>query len=453
MPLVPRATPEPAGAQIATPVGTAAAATRFGALAKLSRASPGRVTLAVQLLQSGTAFVVAAVLISALGSAQFGIFVLGQAAVLFVQGVAESAFIVPATVRLARHDAEGADRLMQRILPTMAGLLLIAMASVAAVMPFVMPAFGVPRDEAGAATWAIGAAAGLVVARELCRLRLVVTRRFATLLRIEFASNGLMLGVLLAWLYAGTPGAHRPFMALLLTSLAGVMPALLLLRGWRAKPGIRRHWVGKALVRRGGWSFVGSQLTWLQSQSYAYFVAALVSPAALGAVAAVRLLFAPLQTLITGWSRGLLIDLSAQAHERIGNLTRTLRRATLRIVLLNAGWVAVVVVMEPWLQRWLKGKGYDFDLWLIVAWSMVFLANGLRTLVTQALRAMQCYRELTLQGAVGAALSVVLIPTGIFAMGGVGALAGLAVVEASAGLLGVRSVVRAVRAAARGNRS
>jgi O-antigen/teichoic acid export membrane protein len=117
-------------------------------------------------------------------------------------------------------------------------------------------------------------------------------------------------------------------------------------------------------------------------------------------------------------------------------MVRLLRALTIASVV----WLVVSLAFRPVLTAWLEGKGYSFDILLFVGWALAYLCSGGRTVVTQVLRSAGRYRLLTLQGLLGASLSLVLIPIGIALFGAAGAVLALAAVEATAMALGMRAV-------------
>jgi O-antigen/teichoic acid export membrane protein len=183
---------------------------------------------------------------------------------------------------------------------------------------------------------------------------------------------------------------------------------------------------------RGRWSFAAAQASWVQSQAYIYITTAMLNLEALAALAAARMLVAPLATALAAWAKAALPRLAeSAAHTRLAAAWRS-SAAFLGLVAL---WeTALLLAGDLVAERLFLGK-YPQIAELTLLWAIVMAANGFRTIMMTALRAGGHFTALTRASTAGAIATVMLCPLGVLVLAGKGALLALAAVEFAIGLL------------------
>jgi O-antigen/teichoic acid export membrane protein len=200
--------------------------------------------------------------------------------------------------------------------------------------------------------------------------------------------------------------------------------------------------------KRGRLSLFVSLISWVQSQGYIYICSALLGIEVLARVAAARLLFAPLATVLAAWAKGATTRNAELYRQReFAALTRHLVRATIGFALLTLGWCGLILFLQGLLLDVVfKGK-YNGMTALIIAWGLTSVVNAWGTIWRLSLRVAANYLSLTRVAMVGAGTSVLIALAAMQWYGEIGAVIGLAAGEAVMALIAVtvfrRSVVRA----------
>lgn len=184
-------------------------------------------------------------------------------------------------------------------------------------------------------------------------------------------------------------------------------------------------------------------VTWVQSQSFAYFLVLFVNIGSVADANAARLLLAPLMLLNTGLNNIFLPQLVRMRSENRYAETETLAH---RFMWVLAGtfmaYTVLVLLAQESLIRWVLGETYSGIQPLIVAWAMVNLLTALRSNSSIWLQAFKEFRAITLANT-GSALVVVSITWPlIYHYGTLGSIAALGVGEVILALLLRRGFAR-----------
>lgn len=391
------------------------------------------VSLAIQILQSVTSMSVSFILMPALGPDGFGALMLALAIQLFLLGIVDSGMLTPLNVKSAHKDANDKVNYFHLHLPhalTASAVLAFTGYAIAQLLAWTLN-FGEGNVQLLIAAMAFGSFS--LCAREYLRHTLLVDRRFKRLFVLEFTVS-LAMVLAIALLSRAFPGSITAGNAVLAIALVNGLYLIATAFAWPANDKNVDASTGfLRLLRQGTKSLASAKITWLQSQTYVYFVNAMVSAAALGLVSAARMLFSPLQTIFAGLSRGLLPDMASHfANGRIIELRRILRKCYLWSITLGLAWTGGGVALFPHLFHLFAASEFTPDSVMTASWGAVFLASGLRSIGTLGLKAAGRFDLLVTQGILGAAIAITAVPALIFQYGAIGALWGLLAAESLA---------------------
>jgi len=273
------------------------------------------------------------------------------------------------------------------------------------------------------------------IAWDLQRAQAFALDRLDRLLAVDLTYvAGIAIGCVILW----TAGSLSASAALICVGIAGicawiaVAPAAASIetKVSRLRRSLAYWWA------RGRWSLASSQITWLQSQGYIYLVSALLGLEALAKVSAVRLLFAPLATLLAAWTKSALPRLSQRAAAGRGSEIRgLLERSSVLLLGTLVLWACAVVTLSGSVaQRLFGGKYADIPV-LSLCWGLAFAASFLRGIWQTGLRAFGGFAVASRIAAVAFIVSASATCVGALAFRENGAVLGLAVAELTAGVL------------------
>lgn len=333
--------------------------------------------IAVQILTSGSNFIIGLLLIRRTSDVEYGLYVLITTAVLLSTTV-QTAFIQPPMIiRLTRADAAaranlvgGLYRDQNRLVPFMAIPI--------AILAIVLRLIGQLNVEIVMVLIAGTAAIASALRREFFRMVLFSYRLPNLVLKADSVYCLLLVsGAALATL---TP--YPAAVAALTMALSNVVGRVFLSRAlWRYEPWNRDASTGmfREIFRQGSFSAFGAASHWLFNQGYTYLVAATLNVASVAALAATRLPLAPVALLSNGIGSFMQPTVSTWTHHHPA--TTVLRRLTLFALLLSGAVCSYLIVM--WLARdWifvkvLKKSFAERDA-LLLTWSAVALVTIFR---------------------------------------------------------------------------
>ncbi len=365
---------------------------------------------------------------------EYGLYVLGFSIAMFLVGIQDGLISVPVMVRAGAFGGGARERFLRwnrralyLCVSLIAFVLIVAgLPTVAAIGWEVSPGFLV-SVVAAAAAW---------IAWDFQRGEALALRRAGGLLRVDLTYLTVVAVGASALAAASRLSATAMLSTVACAAAGAAASGLVLARGrvlgrlLTARRALRLWW------QRGRYSLLTGLVSWVQSQGYIYLCAGLLGLESLARVAAARLLFAPLATLLTAWSKATATGAAEQWREgRQPALLRTLLRSTAGFAALVALWCTVILAVQGFvLDDVFKGKYLDMTA-LVLAWGFAFLANAGRTVWQLGLRASGSFGQLARLAAMGAVVSLGVTFFGIHLLGEVGAIAGFAAAEALVGLL------------------
>lgn len=414
----------------------------FRRVSSLPSLSPSRATLIAQLVQSASGLGCTAIVLALCTSEQFGAFALVQAAALLILGIVDSAFLVPLLVRCAGQDADRNLRAARHF----DGTVLVGSLAVCFLVAYgfwlVLPwLIADPAHHGGLATavgvWGLG-----LVARDWLRQRQLVAHRYHGLVVLSALSSlSSIVAVVLMAIVWREDSVSVAALALSCAFLGLVPMGVLVSNSTLRLAPVSLRW--RDLGRTPLWSFAAAQITWVQSQTYLFLVSGILGTAAAGAVAAARIAFVPMQTVVSGLSSGWLAELARARGASQVVASKQLLRRTLPVLALAFGvWAGLVMAaMHVWREP-ISMRGFDIAASLTLMWAVACMCACGRAIVAQTHRARGGFRYLAAQGAAGALLSVVAVSGGAVLAGPSGAIAGLALAELATLVWGIATLYR-----------
>lgn len=374
---------------------------------------------------------------------EYGLYVLGFSIALFFVAIQEGLVAVPLMVRAG--GSVGTQRMRnlrshrRSLHSVVLGAVIVGLAGYG-LLHSLFPATADPAFAAAVACFGAG-----YIAWDFQRVEAIANKRPVHLLLIDCT----YIFVILIWLVLLVmSGAVTGAGVLGSMACAGVLAALV---GMRGSPALEFRLRRIGLRVRGWWvrgrvSLAAGMVTWVQSQGYIYLCSALLGLATLAQVAAARLLFAPIATLLTGWVKA--TTTSAAENFRRGEyqaLRRRLRLSAMAFGILCLGWGALMIALEDLVRTTLfKGKFESLGP-LIMAWAVAFMANCMRTLWQLNLRALARFDSLLKIACLGALLSTSSAVLAMQWLGGLGAVLGFALGEATVAVIASRVLAVALR--------
>lgn len=368
-------------------------------------------------------FLVGIWLIRTTGKSQYGLYLAGNSAYLYVVGVQNALITTQMTVLAPlKRDGErdsfcGALLKGQRLLFTLP-------LSLVAAGAFILAAAGWRTSDALLLAGTVAAISLGILSKEFYRSYFFQIHSPQLVLAID-----LLFGVL--WL-AGMAGGrglfpeHLHLLALAASGLASLLAALAAARIARlpAPDGVTPAATALGDAWRGGrWALAGMTVTWLQDQSYIYLVGMLAGVTASAEAGAARLLLVP-ATLIQVGAFRVLMPRWAQLrkHGRDDLLQKMVRRTALLAsasIMLYA--ILICTVRESALAA-LFPKAYGNIGFLVVLWGVLCALQGARSSYSAGLQVMQRFRTITLANVASAAVVLVF---GLFLARSFGAAGGI----------------------------
>ncbi len=181
---------------------------------------------------------------------------------------------------------------------------------------------------------------------------------------------------------------------------------------------------------RGKHALPGATASWVINYSYLYVTALWLGVTASADLSASRLLLMPVSLCVVAWARvacPMMGRLLAQAPGRLGKL---LLASSIGLELLAAGYLLVLWLALPWLERHVLSADYLGLDGLVIAWGLYFIVYSARWIATALLMAADRYLALLRATLAGLALLVVVFPIALSTHGTIGAVAALAIAEA-----------------------
>jgi O-antigen/teichoic acid export membrane protein len=283
--------------------------------------------------------------------------------------------------------------------------------------------------------WVTGTAIPLCIAvglrREYCR-SLAYCRGDMTMLLLTdipyiVVTSACLLAMLL-WPHH-LAGVAEAFIAL---SAGGIIGQLCLRAAarWRQPSLGREGWVAayRNILPEVGWALIGVVSTHLQVRSYVYLTTSLVGLAGVAALNAVGVLFRPISTLLTAWSRPTLPKLAAALAK--GNFIafdRMILTGMAVAAVGSAGWCAVLWLIWAPIEIYVLGDKYPDAGRLLLPWAIVTCVVALDQVASVALQAARDFRFLAYVTLISAPVTIVATVGTILWQGYTWAMYGVAI--------------------------
>lgn len=388
-----------------------------------------------QAMLSAANFIVSLVLLRFAGAEQYGYFVLVQAAIALLS-IVQSAWINgPLTVLAPRKADRERDRMVAMI-GREQGRYVIFSAAAALVVPLCGYVAGLwPATIAGLMMAGVVAGA-LVLFRDLARQALTIANRVRLLLAIDGIYVGSLL--LLIGLAVMVPGPTSIWAVLALGIAAGLAVVaqrykaggyLGTLAAGRSDPAeVSAIW--RTMRPLGIWATVGASIYWIQSQSFNYTLASILSVEAVAHVNAIRLMLMPITLLMVGVGAMLMPIAARWLHqEGLPSLLRRLMIIMGILLLLDVVYLTVLWILRHWIIiDLMKVDIPEADL-LIILWALHALFATAHSMLQAATMAMEMFRVLAWLSALSAIVALGAMWTCVPVFGSPGAIIGTAAGE------------------------
>ncbi|MGQ0697958.1 MAG: lipopolysaccharide biosynthesis protein [Panacagrimonas sp.] len=399
-----------------------------GVLAKLFGSS-----IIGQAVLSGASLLVSLVLIRNTSSTEYGYFVLAQVAIQLLIASQDAWVGGPLTVLTPKREATEAMAVLSDVQKDHHrwSWILLPVSLCFAPLGFLLGKLD--RHEAIIASitclalWA-------VARREYMRTVLVVNRRQPNLLAVDLTHVTVMLTVVGTAAWMGSASTPLAVLAIALASVSSYIFArsiVFRMPGWGAPLSAEQRRDFWALGRPlGNWALFGAAVYWLYAQGYNNMVALKIDAAAVGVLAASRLLMTPL-LLMTQGMRGVLIPLAAAWLRRDGSypVIRRIFPIMIGVLLAGSAYLSIVWLSRDWVFAEVLRKVLPHRDTLLLSWGAIILLGVVRDFVQLVLLAMEQFKPLAGLSVLcaGAALSTMWFA--LDHMGLIGALLGIAVAE------------------------
>ena len=286
-------------------------------------------------------------------------------------------------------------RLEEAVTTVNFGLVIAAVAAIVAVSLF-WDGDWVPRG------WLIGTAVPLFIGvglrREYCRSLAYSRGDMVMLLLTDVPYLVITSACLLAMLLwpRHLAGIASAFLAM---SFGGIASQLCLSIGAQLRRFAlgRKGWAAAygGIFGEVGWAMTGVVSTHLQVRSYVYLTTYLVGLAGVAALNAVGILFRPITTFLTAWSRSALPQLAAAfAEGRVAAIDRALLYGTAGAAAGSVGWCTTVWLMWGPIETHLFGHKYPDAELLLLPWAIVSCSVAIEQIPATMLQAARDFRFL-----------------------------------------------------------
>lgn len=237
------------------------------------------------------------------------------------------------------------------------------------------------------------------MACDFLRSHRFLLRRAWDAFAVDTALIGTWIAVTLLLMAEGLPGNLAALGGYGLAGLAVACLGLPLLG--RGAAGAAKRQSARGAMRsgwhHGRWALGGAAVTALQNQAHVYLLAWLGTAAAVADLNAARMLLMPMGLLVLGVNKTLLPTLVRQhAQEGAGPMRRTANRTLMAVLATITAYVAVLLLGENTIIRWILGPKYTGIALLVTLWGAVLLLQAVDANWSVVLQAAKRFRELTL---------------------------------------------------------
>ncbi len=395
-----------------------------------------------QVISSGSNFAVGVYLARTLPLREYGIYGICYGICMLYVGVGNAIILTQMLVTMAEVEAEQqtayASRMLQSVL--ILGVLTLLLVGLTLLLAFLL-------DPGLADYFPTVCAVALMAILFLCKEFFI---RYAYIMRVERLAvwvSGLAVAILAAGL-AIERAAGIPLTVIHVLLLSGAGMAISAVIGYRYSPltippGLRASLLdfGQSW-QQGRWALGGVAVSWVQSQTYTYVLAALLGPTGVGQANAARIFVSPFSFLLPAVNQIAMPRMAdlRQAHPH--RLVRLVLLFTVGLLLLAIAYSFVLlqslsVVADLVLGRHDPGVQSLVWIWCVVVCNQMILNGG-----SAMLQVLRRFRILTLLSAASAMAAVVSALILVRLVGPPGAIWAVAVGEVLLSFLVWREIRR-----------
>jgi len=331
-----------------------------------------------QALLSLTNFLLGIFLVKHVTKEEYGLYVIGNAIVLFIVGLANGLITTQMTVLAPSKSDSNRDGYCAGMLQAQ-NIILIPVLLISLCLLYFLDQY------AGISWFSLGVAISLalpgILLIEFLRRYFYLKLRPATVLSMDVIYILAVFAVLFLATVTIPKNLHIIiFIILGFVALACGIGAMATIRfPLRTACDITISSLREAW-QQGKWALGGVIVTTMQSQAYVYILGALAGPARVAEANAAYLFLAPLSMLSTSFGRVFMPHMailrSQGENRRVESLANKL---LLLLVVATVGYATVIIIAKEWLIGLLLTKHYQDIGMFIVIWSVVFLFMAWRT--------------------------------------------------------------------------
>lgn len=379
--------------------------------------------IADQGVLSLTSFLVGVWLIRTTGKNEYGFYLAGTSAYLYVMGL-QNALITTQMTVLAPFKGDGErDGFCGALLKGQWLLFFIPLCLLATVA-FGLDAAGIGRTDTLLLTGTVAVISPGILSREFFRSYLFQRQAPHLVLAIDLLFCALWLGGMTAGRFLFP--AHLHLLALAASGMASLLAALAASRlsplplGGGLDPALSA--LGDAW-RGGRWALAGMTVTWLQDQSYIYLLGMLAGVGASAEAGAARLLLVPATLIQVGAFRVLMPRwVRLRRLGRVAELQKQVRRTALAASTAIVAYAFLICAVRDSALAALYPAAYGNIGFLVVLWGGLCALQAARSSYSAGLQVMERFRLITLANTASAAVVVLL---GVFLARSFGAAGGI----------------------------
>ncbi len=391
-----------------------------------------------QILNSGTGFVVGVWLIRHAPSADYGLFVLANAAVFLALGFVHAVVAIPMGVVTPKRPPSDQPDFIGSLAVGQFALWLPAVALLAAGAA---TAHGLGwLDPRTAGVTYVTLLLGLASAgREFFRQAFFIVGTPWLTLAIDGLFSLLWVVSVVGWTATAEYPAEATLLASAVASVLAAVGGASLLR-WHLGGHLRARLVDLySLVDAAKWGVPGMLMSWVQNQGFFYILGALRGASAVADVAAARLLLVPIAMLITAVESVLRPRAAAAtARGELDAMSTRILHLTLLAASAATAYAIAVFLARNFIVTEVLHKSITNLTFLVIAWALVFLCQIWRMNIWVVLQAQERFRAVFHLTLWRGAASLVSGTIGIVAFDAPGIVLGLAFGELVYVLMGSR---------------
>jgi len=396
----------------------------------LSRSSASLCSVADQALLSATNFSIGMYFVHFSTKDEYGLYALSYGVITLVISFAGALIMTPMTVNYADRPIEQRESYCTSMLVGQYAIFLPAIALVLLAVGCLYQAGVLDLDTTRLAT-VLGIAAVGGMLWEFSRRYYYLRLQPGTVLRWDICYASMMAIGLVTAMYSNLRSMHWWIFVIYGLATAGT-GLWALSESELARPSdsrqvwdsVRESW------GHGRWTLGGVLVTWVQNQSFVYFLAVFADLASVADANAARLLVAPLMLVNSGLTNVLLPRLVLlRSEERYIEAEQLAHRLMWMIAGIFVLYTALVVLADGRLTSLVLGDTYTGLESFIVAWAAVNLLTALRGNTSILLQVFKAFRTITLANIGSAVVVLILTWPLMYYYGVLGSIAAVALGE------------------------